>query len=109
MCVKNSDAEAWPAISRMLGSCQGGSVLRTTAGSAPLQYQPMPKPSPFVVSDPRRECMLGSIRACAGAYRASPRTMGEPEYASQRHMSASFLSMSCGHPGDHEAAAWPSA
>ena len=41
----------WPAISRRFSSFQAGWVLLYTAGTVVASpYQPMPKPSPFVVN-----------------------------------------------------------
>ena len=45
----------WPATSRRLRSFQAGSMLWKTAVSVSGPCQPTPKPSPFVVSTPRRE------------------------------------------------------
>ena len=52
--------------SRKLRSFHAGSVLWKTAGIPPSPYQPTPKPSPFVVVAPSRECRLWSIREWAG-------------------------------------------
>jgi hypothetical protein len=54
------------ASSRRLRSFQAGSMLRKTPGSSPTPYQPIPKPSPLVVSAPSRECRLWSISEWLG-------------------------------------------
>ena len=41
-------------------------MLRNTPGAGAASYQPMPKPSPFVVSAPSLECRLWSISEWAG-------------------------------------------
>jgi len=58
-------SEGWPRpdtacaeSSRRLRSFQAGSVLRKMPGTVWRPYQPTPKPSPFVVSAPMRECLL---------------------------------------------------
>src|SRR4029453_9024716 len=47
----------------------------------------MPKPSPLVSSAPSRECRLWTISEFCRPYRSSSSRTGEPEYASQRHIS----------------------
>ena len=66
MCAKTSGEEMWPAMSRRLRSFQAGSVPWKTPGVSGAPYQPMPKPSPFVVVAPSRECRLWSISEWAG-------------------------------------------
>ena len=67
MWAKTRCEEMWPASSRRFRSFQAGSTLWKTAGrGAPSLYQPMPKPSPFVVSAPRREWRLWSINEWVG-------------------------------------------
>lgn len=67
MWAKNSGETTCPAISRRLRSLQAGPMSLTTAGlSLSGMYQPMPKPSPLVVSTPMRACRLWSIRECTG-------------------------------------------
>jgi hypothetical protein len=43
-----------------------GSTLWKTPGVSPTPYQPLPKPSPFVVSAPSCEWRLWSISECFG-------------------------------------------
>ncbi len=76
------------ARSRRLRLFQAGSTLWKTPGVSAAPYQPMPKPSPFVVSAPSWEWRLWSMRECSGLYRSVSMLTGEPEYASQRHISA---------------------
>ena len=66
MWVKKCDELMWLASSCRLWSFQAGSVLWKTPGVGLSPYQPTPKPSPFVVSAPSRECRLWSIREWAG-------------------------------------------
>ena len=67
MCARNSGDSTWLATSRRLRSFQAGSMLRKTAGVSVLApYQPTPKPSPLVVSTPRRAWRLWSIREWSG-------------------------------------------
>ena len=66
MCAKTRPEETWRASSRRLRSFQAGSIPWKTAGSSPMPYQPTPKPSPFVVVAPSRECRLWSIREWPG-------------------------------------------
>src|SRR3954470_13917613 len=86
MCAKKCDELTCAASSLRLRSFQAGSVLWKTPGVGGAAYHPTPNPSPFVVSAPSRECRLWSISECAGEYSASRRRIGEPEYASQRHI-----------------------
>ena len=58
--------EMCPESSRRLRSFQAGSMLWKTAGVSAPPYQPIPKPSPFVVSAPSAECRLWSISECVG-------------------------------------------
>ena len=44
-------------------------MLLKIPGSPDAEYQPMPKPSPFVGSAPMRELRLCSISECCGPYR----------------------------------------
>lgn len=60
-------------VPRRAGVAQYGGVA--TSGT----YQPIPKPSPLVVSTPRRECRLWSIRLCRVSNRTLLRKMGVPE------------------------------
>jgi hypothetical protein len=78
MWARKSPDEVDRAISRRFWSPQAGPTPRNRTGTwlprvsgshvvAPsTPYQPSPKPSPFVVSTPIRECMLWSIRECSG-------------------------------------------
>src|SRR5881275_2695887 len=86
MCVKNNGELMWSASSRRLLSFHAGSVLRKTPGVGGAPYQPTPKPSPLVGSAPSRECRLWPTSELGPSYRACVRRMGDPEYASQRHM-----------------------
>ena len=61
-------------------------------GASPVPYQPTPNPSPFVVSAPRRECRLWSIRPCLGRNSSSSISTGCPCQAIHRHMASSFSS-----------------
>ena len=54
--------------SRRFRSFHAGSMLLKTPGVPSAPYQPIPKPSPFVVSAPSRECRLCSISECCGPY-----------------------------------------
>jgi hypothetical protein len=56
----------WPATSRRFWSFQTGSMLRKTPGAGVASYQPIPNPSPFVVSAPSLECKLWSISEWTG-------------------------------------------
>ena len=51
-----------------------------------------PKPSPFVVVAPSLECRLWSIRERSRSRSSASSLIGEPEYASQRHI---VLPLSC--------------
>src|SRR3954447_18852053 len=88
------------ASSRRLTSFQAGPTPRKRTGT-PLPrvagtpgaadstpYQPTPKPSPFVVSTPIRECRLWSMSECSRLYNSSSSRIGVPEYASHRHIAA---------------------
>src|SRR5215207_7324397 len=67
MCARKSGDSTWPATSRRLRSFQAGSTLRKMAGAwAFASYQPTPKPSPLVVSTPRRAWRLWSMREWSG-------------------------------------------
>jgi hypothetical protein len=79
MCANTIGDSMCAASSRRLRSFQAGSILWKTPGVSPAPHQPIPKPSPFVVSAPSRECRLWSMSECAGAYSASWRRIGEPE------------------------------
>ena len=85
-CAKNNGVRTCEAISRRFWSFQAGSTLLNSAGTGPSPYQPMPKPSPFVVVAPRRECRLWSINECFGRKSRSSTRIGSPEYAIHRHM-----------------------
>src|SRR4051794_3740621 len=50
----------------------------------------MPKPSPFVVSTPMRECRLCSMRPCLGLKSSSSMSTGCPYHAIHRHIVSSF-------------------
>src|SRR5215217_4520961 len=82
-------------------------------GVSRAPYQPMPKPSPLVVSTPNRECLLCTTSEFSDLKSNSSRSTGEPEYASQRHISTSSGLQSTGEkvPPDHPLrmrfAAWP--
>src|SRR3954454_13018654 len=86
MWVKKSGELMWPASSRRFWSFQAGSMLRKTPGVWETPYQPTPKPSPFVGSAPSRDERLWSTIEFVPAYSTSCMRMGEPEYASQRHI-----------------------
>ena len=58
MCANTIGATMWPESSCRLRSFQAGSTLWNTPGVSPRPYQPIPKPSPFVVSAPSFECRL---------------------------------------------------
>ncbi|SCD47563.1 hypothetical protein GA0115245_11657 [Streptomyces sp. di188] len=91
MWAKNSGKTTCPAISRRLRSLQAGPMSLTTAGlSLSGMYQPVPKPSPLVVSTPLRACRLWSIRECTGRWSRFSSRIGVPEQASRRHMSTAF-------------------
>ena len=92
MCANTSGERRWRARSFRLRSFQAGSTLWNTPGVSPTPYQPSPNPSPFVVSAPSRECRLWSTSECLGLSRNSSIKTGDPEYASQRHMVAPFVS-----------------
>jgi hypothetical protein len=77
--------------SRRFRSFHAGSTLRKTPGVSPTPYQPIPKPSPFVVSAPSCEWRLWSISECSGLRINSSIGTGKPEYASQRHISPASL------------------
>ena len=62
-----------------LRSFHAGSTLWKTPGVSPMPYQPIPKPSPLVVSAPSCECRLCTIRECCGLYSSSSISIGEPE------------------------------
>ena len=79
----------WSASSRRFRSFHAGSMLVEDAGRPPSPYQPMPNPSPLVVSRPAANAGSGRS-ASAAACRAGPRAgSGYPEYASHRHMTFS--------------------
>src|SRR3954447_16937761 len=86
MWVKKSGELMWPASSRRFWSFQAGSMLRKTPGVWETPYQPTPKPSPFVGSAPSRDERLWSTIEFVPPYSTSCMRMGEPEYASQRHI-----------------------
>src|SRR5881628_607919 len=87
MCARKIGASTWAASSRTLTSLHAGLTLRYRHGLwLPAPYQPSPKPSPFVVSTPIRECRLWSMREYSLLYRSSSMRIGVPEYASHRHM-----------------------
>ena len=86
MCANISGVLIWAATSRRLRSFHAGSTLLNTAGTDPSPYHPMPKPSPFVVVAPIRECRLWSISECCGRNSRSSARSGSPEYAIHLHM-----------------------
>src|SRR3954453_4669210 len=88
--ARNSGVSTWPASSRRFASDQAGATLWYTAGPSPPPYQPMPKPSPFVVSTPMRECRLCSMRPCLGLKSNSSMSTGCPYHAIHRHIVFSF-------------------
>jgi hypothetical protein len=92
MCAKTRPDLAWAESSRRLRSFHAGSVLRNTPGFGWDEYHPTPKPSPFVVSAPKRECLLCTTSELVGLKRRSSKLTGEPEYASHRHITWSFPS-----------------
>ena len=77
-------------ISRRFSSFQAGSVLWKVAGmlpaTAPVGYQPTPKPSPFTVSAPSGESSDCATSECFASRITVDGRSGSPEYASQRHM-----------------------
>ncbi|GAA2778113.1 hypothetical protein GCM10020219_056710 [Nonomuraea dietziae] len=80
MWAKNSGERTWSAISRRLRLFQAGPVSLKIAGVAMSSvYQPMPNPSPFVVSTPIRERRLWSISDGTGRYSTSHSSTGVPE------------------------------
>src|SRR3954452_12236241 len=100
MCAMKRPDDVERASSRRLTSFQAGPVpLKVTgmrlsrvlgrAGPPPsTPYQPTPKPSPFVVSTPIRECRLWSMSECSRLYNSSSSRIGVPEYASHRPIAA---------------------
>ena len=85
MWANISRVRIWPDTSRRFASFHAGSTLLKTAGRGPSPYQPIPKPSPFVVVAPSRECRLWSISECTGR---NSRSVGEHGVAGVRHPSA---------------------
>ncbi len=79
MWAKISGEEMWAAMSRRLRSFQAGSVPWNTPGVSGAPYQPTPKPSPFRVVAPSRECLLWSISEWTGLTSSSSSNTGEPE------------------------------
>ncbi len=66
MCAKTSGERTCAARSLRFRSLQAGSTLWNVPGVSWSPYQPMPKPSPFVVSAPIVEWRLWSISECFG-------------------------------------------
>src|SRR3954469_5967095 len=62
-------------------------MLRKTAGVSWSPYHPTPNPSPFVSSAPSCEWRLWTISECSGSYSNCSSATGDPEEASQRHIS----------------------
>src|SRR4051812_2092314 len=85
-CERNSGAAMCAARWRRLASPQAGRTLRYTPGPSPRPYHPTPKPSPFVVSAPRRECRLWSTSPCWVLNRSSSSSTGCPCQAIHRHI-----------------------
>ena len=56
----------WAASSWRLRSFQAGSTEWKTPGVSAVPYQPIPNPSPLVVSAPSVEWRLCAISECAG-------------------------------------------
>jgi len=79
MWANSSGDWMWPARSRRFRSFQAGSTLWKTPGVSPRPYQPIPNPSPLVVSAPSREWRLWSISECRGSRSNSLISTGEPE------------------------------
>ncbi len=53
-------------------------MLRNTLGAGAASYQPMPNPSPLVVSASSLERRLWSISEWTGVYSTCDRSTGEP-------------------------------
>jgi hypothetical protein len=66
MWANTSGEATCMASSRRLRSFQAGSTPRKTPGVGWAPYQPTPKPSPLVVSAPRREWRLCTISEYLG-------------------------------------------
>ena len=66
MCAKTISDRTCAARSRRFRSFHAGSMLWNVPGVSPTPYQPIPKPSPFVVSAPIVECRLWSMSECFG-------------------------------------------
>ena len=79
MWAKTSGDSTWRASSLRFRSFQAGSTLWKIAGTSPRPYQPIPNPSPFVVSAPSVEWRLWSISECLGLKRNSSISTEEPE------------------------------
>ncbi len=66
MCASTSGDFRCAEMFWRLRSFQAGSTLWKTPGVSPTPYQPMPNPSPFVVSAPISEWRLWTISECWG-------------------------------------------
>ncbi len=66
MWANTSGDSMCAARSRRFRSFHAGSTLWKTPGVSPTPYQPIPNPSPFVVSAPSLEWRLWSISECFG-------------------------------------------
>src|SRR4051794_11038773 len=84
--ARNSCDSTWAASSRRLRSPHAGATLWYIPGPSPAPYQPIPNPSPFVVSAPMRECRLWSTSPCWVLNSSSSNSSGCPDQAIQRHM-----------------------
>ena len=80
-CANSRGVRICVATSRRFSSFQAGWVLLNTTGVAPLPlpYQPMPKPSPFVVTPPSWACRLWSMIECSGRNSRSWARIGSPK------------------------------
>ena len=66
MCAKTVRERTWPAVRAGCGRSTPARCCGRPPARPPSPYQPTPKPSPFVVSAPSRECRLWSIREWVG-------------------------------------------
>ena len=66
MCAKTTPDSRCAASSRRFRSFHAGSTLWKTPGVSCAPYQPIPNPSPFVVSAPIVEWRLWSMSECFG-------------------------------------------
>ena len=78
MCANTIGDSMCADSSRRLRSFQAGSMLWKTPGVSPAPYQPIPKPSPFVVSAPSLEWRLWSMSECFGFRTSSSISTGDP-------------------------------